>query len=257
MDTELEQAPETVMENTNQEFEDMASELNEESANDDGTDSQETAAAETSTTPEDEVGVETETPDTEEETANNAGNPADKDANAFAQMRIQNKQLADTLALGAKAAGMEVEDFVKKLENDALQADAKAQQIPVEVLSRIRELEARDEAREQEHQNMVFRNHIEGFQSKMNLSQTDLRDFIGACVGKGIDVAAQSTDLEVLYRGMYFDKLVESQKQDWIKRDSKIQGQVSLPSSGKGKANTPEGGVIDTLEELDAIFDQM
>ena len=248
-------APESAIENTNQEFADMAAELTEESTNDEGAEP-EVIENETAEAPaEPEVPADTETD--EEAPAEEPAAPVDKDAQAFAQMRIQNKQLADTLALGAKAAGMEVEDFVKKLENDALTADAKQQQIPVEVLSRIRELEARDAARETEHQNLVFRSHIEGFQAKMNLSQNDLRDFIGECVGQGIDVGSQSTNLEVLYRGMNYDKLVEAQKQEWIKRDSRIQGQVSTPGAGKGKSSIAEGGAIETMEDPNNLFDEM
>ena len=239
-----------IVDSPDQEYADMVDELSED-ANDDGVQEPivEQEAEETPETPEDPVEEDSEEP---------VVSPDKKDNEAFATMRATNKRLADTLARGAKAAGLSVEDFMAKLEADELEADAKAQAIPVEVLERIRELESRDAARQEEHRNLVFRNQIENFQATMKLSQNDLRDFIGECIGQGIDVGAENTNLELLYKGMNFDKLVEAQKQEWIKRDSKILGISSTPGSGKGQSSgNHDGKAIETQADLDAIFNQM
>jgi len=74
---------------------------------------------------------------------------------AFAQMRIQNKQLADNAAhmqknmmALAKSMGIESEDpteVMTQIDQKAFKAEAQEAKVPVEVLQRLKQLEARDQ----------------------------------------------------------------------------------------------------------------
>ena len=68
----------------------------------------------------------------------------DKDANAFAEMRVQNKAMSDMLKKIADATGIQYtdqNDMLAKLNSDALTKLAEKQGVPVEILQRMETLE--------------------------------------------------------------------------------------------------------------------
>ena len=223
---------------------------------------EETPAEETETTEVEEDSEET-VEESEEETSeetNEESKPEKPDkkqsANqAFAQMRTENKAMKDTLSLAANLAGMTVEDYMKHLSQQQLEADAKKAELPPEVYQRLQSLEQDRNQREQELRNLHFQNRVRDFTQKEGLSQDELRGFIDSCFEKGIyPHELPDVDLSVLYRGLNHDKLVEAERQSWIEKSSKNKQGASVPGSGKGKAEQTSSGEIKSYEDFEAAF---
>lgn len=259
-------AVDTTIENPNAGLEDLAKELLEADVNDSDpaeaeteteTDLTDETAPEVDETDETDPATETETKPEEGDAATQAVTKAQaqaqKDAQAFAAMRVQNAELQRTLELAAKSAGQTVEEYIEAAKQKELETEAKAQQIPTQVLARIRELEERDALREQEHQNILFKSQIESFQKTHNLDSDALKDFVSQCLAKGIDLSSGKADLDLLYKGFNHEALIEAERQKWI-----LKGNRNLDSSSQpGKPGKPESaqkGKIETMEDFEALF---
>lgn len=174
---------------------------------------------------------------------------------AFAEMRVENKRLGKLLSDAAKASGLSVPEYEAKLAADALQAEATKAEVPVEVMARIKELEERDAAREEDMRIVNFQHAVNTFQAKNNLSQDDLRTFVSTCLENGVDPMVTNVPLDILYRGFQHEALVEKERQTWISKDSHNRTESTNPGSIKGKNPKPEQSKkIDTMDELEKVM---
>lgn len=174
----------------------------------------------------------------------------------MAEARVQNKKYKDAITAAAKAANMSEDEYLAKIQEDALAKRATDQNVPPEILRRLeaaeQELAATREKQAQEHLGRQFA----GIQSKYKLSDADLTQFVQALADQGHDFQNTRADYELLYRGMYHEKLVEADRQAWLADANRARQQASNPNPVRG-AGSPEPHKMETLEDLDAILANM
>lgn len=175
---------------------------------------------------------------------------------AFAQMRVENKRHKDLIAKAAAAHGLSVEDYEAKIQQDLLLKEAAEAKLPPEVYQRLKDMEEKTAAYEAEKAKLAFQGRVTAFQASNNLSNDDLDSFFNACFNAGITPHETAVDFNILYRGLNFDKLVETQRQDWIAKQNRNRAGSSTPNSGTGQTENLNT-TINSVEDLDAIMRKM
>lgn len=175
-------------------------------------------------------------------------------ARAFAEMRVENAKYKKLVKQMADAEGITPEEYLKKLEDQAVATRATALQTSPEVLRRLDAAEAA--LREQE--DLRVQNHIQSefgnLQRTFNLTEAELSAFAEQLAQKGHDFRNVSTDYAVLYRGLNHDILIEKERQAWISRNQKAVEHapktVTTTGSGAG-VQTPK---INSVADMEAFL---
>lgn len=183
--------------------------------------------------------------------------PESKSNEAFARLRVENKKNKDIIEKAARLAGLSVDDFAVKLAEDEIKKGAEEAKIPVEVFQRIKDLEESNRATEFERHKLQFQTTVRNFQSQVGLSDTDLNGFISQMMDAGITPHETEIDFNILYRGLNHDKLVESERQKWIAKQTRNQDKTSTPGSSKGETSPEEGVEIKTFKDFDNLMKGM
>lgn len=205
---------------------------------------------------------ETKTPETETEQPaateqKESGEPDQEKSNkAFAEMRISNKKYKDFFDRITKVSGLTEEQFINSMIQNLDAEQAKKQNTSPEVIKMLREQDERISQYEQREREKDFMNGLNILQTKFNLSQKDLGDFVKDVASKGIDLMNSKLDYETLYRGLYFDKLVEKEvekkRQEMITAQTKAE-KASVPGNTTGKTDK-EPIAINTMEEFNSLL---
>lgn len=189
----------------------------------------------------------------------------DKAAQAFAQMRVQNKNMEKLLKGFAEVLGVKTdkpEDLLGALQEKVTTVQAKQQGVPPELLSRLQALEEKEQAYNQE---MARRNAFTGFQAVKNqfgLDDKALQSFADELVADGLNPFEQEVDLESQYLKRHFKDIVAAAEargaQAEIARASKAQNQSSKPTGKAGKEEGLNGDAkINTISDLNKWFDTL
>lgn len=205
---------------------------------------------------------ETKTPEAETEQSaateqKELGEPDQEKSNkAFAEMRISNKKYKDFFDRITKVSGLTEEQFINSMIQNLDAEQAKKQNTSPEVIKMLREQDERISQYEQREREKDFMNGLNVLQTKFNLSQKDLGDFVKDVASKGIDLMNSKLDYETLYRGLYFDKLVEKEvekkRQEMITAQTKAE-KASVPGNTTGKTDK-EPIAINTMEEFNSLL---
>lgn len=175
---------------------------------------------------------------------------------AFAQMRSENTRYKRMIANAAKAAGMTPEQFEAQMEQSALNMEAKKNNVSPEVLKRMRALEQTNE----EYRNGILQQQVrmslDRVRDEFGLDREGMQEFIQQLVANQIDLRDSSLDPIVIYRGLNYDKLLERQRQESIVRKNKADKHSSKTVGSKGKHISKSKDTVDTMEDLDALFDE-
>ncbi len=184
---------------------------------------------------------------------------------AFAAMRTENSKYKNALlGLGAQLGVKDgnVETILDKLANNQLQAQAQQQNVPVEVLQRLKSLE---DIEAKYNADRLQHSAYQGFQQvkqQYGLDDTQLQQFAQQLAASGMDPFKQNIDLarEYSYRNM--DTIIANAIQKGIaqeqQRSVNAMAQGSTPSSTVGTvgATTEPGTRINTINDLEAFFRQ-
>lgn len=198
-------------------------------------------------------------------------NPEDKfmnkQANAFAQMRIQNKQLSDLVMQLAKATGQDPRDTMEAstiLKESLTKVESKQRNIPEDVL---REMEADKKALAEFKQNQAKQKAIEGFrqvQSLFTLTTEDVNDFADKLIENNINPFTQeNVDLVKEYKNIYFDQLIAKARDAGVQeeraRSLKAQNNSTTPSTQQGVTENTgsQEKPIRSVKDLDALFESL
>jgi len=186
----------------------------------------EPAAVETpATTPEvtDETKPEVEVPATEEipavdepakpeQTATPVVQPqVDKAAQAFAAMRIQNSKYQNTIKGVASILGVDgknPDDIIAAIQQKVVEAQAKQQGVPTELLTRLQQLEQDNQKHTQEE---VQRNAYVGFQTlkdKFTLDDNALQAFAAQLATDGLNPFEKSVNVVQEYITRNYESLL-------------------------------------------------
>lgn len=217
------------------------------------------AATETKSTTEKEV-KENPAPNPEEKFLN-------KQNNAFAQMRVQNKQMSDLIMQLAKATGQAPKDIMEAsgiLKEGLTKVESKQRNIPEDVL---REMEADKRALAEFKQNQAKQKAIEGFrqvQSMYTLTTEDVNEFADKLIENNINPFTQeNVDLVKEYRNIYFDQLIAKARDAGVQeeraRSLKAQNNSTTPSTQQGVPENTGSQVkpIKSVADLNALFDSL
>lgn len=194
-------------------------------------------------------------------------NPADqqeKDANAFAQMRMQNKMMGDMLAKIAQANNIQyngVDDLMAKLNDDTITKMATQQGVDPALLKRMDDLERDAQAyRYQQTQNNLI-NAFASLQKEFNLSAEDLSNFARELDNSGIPVESVNVRNEFMSR--HLDSIIAARTdaavQAALTRDAAAAEQSTQPlgagTLGTGTGHQPRQ--INSVAEMRAFLSQL
>ena len=171
----------------------------------------------------------------------------DKDNNAFAEMRVANKAMEQTLKRVADAMGLKYTDsnnMMEQLNGDAFQKLSEKQGIPVEYLKRMEQLESQAQRWEAEE---TQRNLTQGFanlQSKYNLDNNALMSFAQQLDNSKVDL--KNVDLEREYISRNMEAIVQARVnaavQAALTKDAQVSGTAATPAQ-KGAGGSGDSGV--------------
>ena len=188
-----------------------------------------------------------------------APTPANK---AFAEMRVKTQKYEKILkSLGNLLGAQDVNDpdaILNLVQEKVLQAQAKQQNIPVELLQKLDLLEAESQARQKD---ALTQQALIGFQNVKNqfgLDDKGLDAFADELAQKGINPFAQQIDLVKVYRDFHFQDIIAKEVQKAVEaerqRALKAATESTTPGSttGVGEGATPSQ--IKTAAELENWF---
>lgn len=188
--------------------------------------------------------------------------PANSKTNrAFAEMRIRTQQYEKTLkSLGELLGAQDTsnpENLLNLVQERIVQAQAKQQNIPVEILQKLNMLESEAQRNQQQ---AIQQQALVGFQTVKNqfgLDDAGLDKFAEELASQGINPFAQPVDLIKTYRDIHWQDIMQKEIQKAVEverqRALKAATQSTTPSSTTGGAATPPSQ-INSASELDAWF---
>jgi hypothetical protein len=192
-----------------------------------------------------------------------AGDQFDKDANAFAQMRVQNKLMGDMLAKVAQANGIQyttTDDLLQKLNDDVLTKQAAAQGVDPELLKRLDTLERNNQAYAQQQTQARLVRDFESLQQEFDLSGDDLQKFALELDRSGIP--AESINVRNEYMSRHLDSIIQARTdaavQAALGRDAKATEQSTKPNgSGTVGSNDVQSTTINSVADLRAVLSKI
>ena len=182
---------------------------------------------------------------------------------AFAQMRIQNKEMSDLIMNLAKATGQTPKNMAEAqamLNEGLTKVISKNRNIPEDVL---REMEQDKKRLAELEQTQARQNALAGFQQvkdTFQLSRDDVNDFADKLIEKKINPYEQNVNLVEQYKLIYFEKLIANAKEQGVQeeraRSLKAQNNSTTPTNQNGLTETTggQGKPIKTVDDLDALL---
>ena len=182
---------------------------------------------------------------------------------AFAQMRIQNKEMSDLIMNLAKATGQTPKNMAEAqamLNEGLTKVVAKNRNIPEDVL---REMEEDKKLLAELKQTQARQNALAGFQQvkdTFQLSREDVNNFADKLIAKNINPYEQNVNLVEQYKLIYFEKLIADAKEKGVQeeraRSLKAQQNSTTPTNQNGLSETTggQGKPIKTVSDLDALL---
>lgn len=188
---------------------------------------------------EEEIEVEEETPDLTEEQKRNA---------SFAQLRRERDEATKQAAFLQKLAdenGMTVEEIVQRYEDARLEEESEEQNVPVEVLQRLKQLESENESIKSQNFTAKFNAEVESTIEKYKASEEDVKKTFEYAYENGLSdlLKAGNLSFEAAHKLAHTDAMIEKQVQnalqDNLTKKKKRQQDAPL-SHGSGADFTTE-----------------
>lgn len=192
-----------------------------------------------------------------------------KQAAAFAQMRIQQKQYEQALSKILDKAGIDPTlaknpaELQKLLEQADTQEQAEEMKVPPELLTRLRQLEQKDQQYEQERLQKRAVDGLVQLQTKYKLEKQDVMTFVQQLQESGVNPFAHEVDFEREYKLLNFEKILEAEKeaavQAALSKQKAAQTHSTQPSATPSKPDNvqPGGDKIDTMAGFDRLLKEI
>lgn len=228
-----------------------------------------TEADATSTTDENTESTETDNTETAESNESE-GQEAEADVQAqleqqranqaFAAMRAENtryKKFMQTLMRGSNFNGDEAA-FIQALENEAYKKQAQIQGMAAnpELLRKMDQQEEQIKELTQSQRDQTLMLGLKTLQQMHNLSGKEVEAFVQRAIENKIDLLAPGINFDTLYKGMFFDdivnKRVENERQNWIKQSNKADS-AATPDGKSGKKD-PAPTDVKTMAEFNSLL---
>jgi len=189
--------------------------------------------------------------------------PAPTPANrAFAEMRVKTQKYEKILkSLGNLLGAQDPNDpdaILNLVQEKVLQAQAKQQNIPVELLQKLDFLEAESQERQKA---ALTQQALIGFQNVKNqfgLDDKGLDAFADELAQNGINPFAQQIDLVKVYRDFHFEDIIAKEVQKAVEAERQRALKAAKESTTPGSATGVGGGTtpsqIKTAADLENWF---
>lgn len=254
--------------NLESETDDESEEDNSEESTEETADSEEDETEDEESEEEEELDededVEEDFDDEEEEVAP-ASNANQKDVEAFARLRTENKKYKDTIEFfdqRAKAMGLEgIEDLISKTKEAEIKKEAEKQGIPLEYAKRLRELEEKVATQDAENANRIaleksnrVKNTLDGFVAANKLGEKDVQKLAKDLLTDGITLEFLSNIPENTIPRILKSYLPnEVSKQKELEKKEKIKKELPLSSKSNTSNNTQEDEIDKIAKMLTSI----
>ncbi len=177
---------------------------------------------------------------------------------AFAAMRIQNKQMNDTLKGVATLLGIN-SDVDPTALNDALQAkilenQAKTQNVPVELLQRLQTLEQQNSQFTAQQRQRNIELGFETIKTTYKLNPEQMNKFAEDLISNGMNPFTQDIDLGKAYRDLHFDEIVAAKVQEAVLAEQARAAGAAANGSNPGnqQGNQQQG---DNITKVNSVQD--
>ena len=167
---------------------------------------------------------------------------------AFAQLRRERDEAQKQAAFIQKLAeenGMTVEELQQRYEDSRLQEEAESQNVPVEVLQRLKSLEQENEAIKNQSFSARFNAEVEATIEKYKPTEQELEATFAYAQQQGLTEALKSGSMnfETVHRMAHMDALIERQVQnaiqDSLSKKKKRQQEATVSHSSGASAVEP------------------
>lgn len=251
-------------ETDNESEEDSSEESTEETAESEEDETEDEGSEEEEELDEDED-VEEDFDEEEDEEVAPASNANQKDVDAFARLRTENKKYKDTIEFfdqRAKAMGLEgIEDLISKTKEAELKKEAENKGIPLEYAKRLRELEEKVATQDAENANRIaleksnrVKNTLDGFVAANKLGEKDVQKLAKDLLTDGITLEFLSNVPENTIPRILKSYLPnEVSKQKELEKKEKIKKELPLSSKSNTSNNTQEDEIDKIAKMLTSI----
>lgn len=157
----------------------------------------------------------------------------------FAQMRIQNKAMASTLAKVAQTLGIDTSDpvaLLAALDRRVNEHQAEATGVPLATLERLDKLTRDADQREADAMAAEATRGFQRVKDEFHLSNKDLSDFAVQLRDAGRNPFATPMDLLTEYKTLNFSKLMEKARNDALTEATRLQQHGEQHSTQPGTA---------------------
>jgi hypothetical protein len=188
----------------------------------------------------------------------------DKQAQAFAQMRIANQKQQQLINQIAQVVGIaDTKDHnavIQALQNLAIKAQSQKQGIPEEILTKLNRLEGMEQEYQKQQAYLAAGRGFQNIKDQFKLDDTALENFAQELIADGLNPYEQMIDLVGEYRNRHFDELIEQAVQRGIaqeaQRAAKAGAQGSTPPDTTGGRAESEPPKINTVADLNKWLEE-
>lgn len=178
---------------------------------------------------------------------------------AFAAMRVENTRFKNTMKDIAGILGVQSTDdtnaLITAIQEKVLQAQAKQQNIPIELLQKIQNLEQENEAAKAERLQVAAYRGFQSVKDKFALDDKALGAFAQQLYQDGVNPFTQEIDLVREYRDRNFDKLLADAKAAGAREEAERAAKAANHSSVPGKNNGQDGGEAGKINTIGGLTD--
>lgn len=187
-----------------------------------------------------------------------------KQAQAFAQMRIANQQQQQLIKQIADVVGIkdtkDNESIVAALQQLVVKAQSQKQGIPEDILMRLNQLENVNQEYQKQQAYLAAGRGFQTIKDKFGLDNDGLEAFAQELIADGINPYEHPVDLVNEYRNRHFDELIEQAIQKGIeqeaKRAAKAGTQGSTPTSTTGAREESDPPKINSVADLNKWLEE-
>lgn len=182
---------------------------------------------------------------------------------AFAAMRVQNRKMTDALAAVLQQHGLDPnlannpDALIAQANQARIEAEAKRQNVPTELLQRLTDLEAKDREAQQKRLSDAALAGFQAVKNQFNLDNQGIADFAKQLQDAGTNPFEQEMDLVHHYKLHNLDKIIAAETQKAVEealKNQKSSTQFSTqPSKTQGKESTGTEQ-IDTMAKFDRFL---
>lgn len=182
---------------------------------------------------------------------------------AFAAMRVQNRKMTDALAAVLQQHGLDPnlandpDTLIAQANQARIEAEAKRQNVPTELLQRLTDLEARDREAQQKRLSDAALAGFQAVKNQFGLDNQGIAAFAKQLQEAGTNPFEQEMDLVHHYKLHNLDKIIAAESQKAVEealKNQKSSTQYSTqPSKTQGKESVGTEQ-IDTMAKFDRFL---